>query len=456
MKTYQPIFLFIAIALTLTGCAEKKQVIVDPKQYEVYLTTTDKSLVECQTGMEFWKARLIKSVDDETSQLKLASLYASRFKLNGKIEDIYTSDSLYQQVLKNYPQGHVGIYQSLATNCITKHEFRQAKNYVERALAIGDSKPASLFMMVDINLELGDYAGAKTVLKDFTNKNSFAYLIREAKVKDHEGKLDTAIFLMEKALDRIKENKSLFTWTKSNLGDMYGHAGRVEEAYQAYLDVLKTDPEYDYALKGIAWIAFSHDHNPSEAKRIINFIAGKRSTPDMHLLLAEIAVFEKNESEKISQLKLFESEARDPKYLGMYNKYLATLEAEELSNPAKAIEIAEQEIRNRPTPQSYDLLAWGYYQQGQIEMAVEVAQRHIEGKTFEPEAIYHLGLIYHNLDEEKSQKFLVEASESSFELGPAISANIQQHLNSSLNGTSVFFNQINENANGNKRTNHLK
>ena len=430
MKTHLPIvIIMITVVLVLTGCVQKKKMIVDPEHYKVYLITSgDNSLVECQRGMEFWKARLSKIGDDETSQLKLASLYASRFKLNGKIEDIYASDSLYEKVLKNYPQGHVGIYQALATNSITKHEFRQARNYVESALAIGDNKAASLYMMADVNLELGDYAGAKTVLKSFTNKNSFAYLIREAKVKDHEGKLDTAIFLMEKALDRIKENKSLFTWTTSNLGDMYGHAGRVEEAYQAYLDVLKTDPEYDYALKGIAWIAFSHDHNTSEAKRIINLIAGKRSTPDMHLLLAEIAAFEKNEPEKVFQLKSFESKARDPKYSGMYNKYLATLEAEELSNPAKAIEIAEQEIHNRPTPQSYDLLAWGYYQQGQIEKAVEVAQHYIEGKTFEPEAIYHLGLIYHNLDEKKSQKFLAEASESSFELGPAISANIQQHL----------------------------
>ena len=126
--------------------------------------------------------------------------------------------------------------------------------------------------------------------------------------------------------------------------------------------------------------------------------------------------------------RLIGAVAHNPKYLGMYNKYIATLEAEELSNPAKAIEIAELEIRNRPTPQSYDLLAWGYYQQGQIEKAVKVAQHYVEGKTFEPEAIYHLGLIYHNLDEKKSQKFLGEASESSFELGPAITENIQLHL----------------------------
>ncbi len=417
------------LAFILGSCGLKKQAVVVSGDYNTYLTTAEsKEVVRSAEEMKFWKARWDQSKNDETSVLKLASLYSGRFQLNGKVEDIYTSDSLYLLILKNYPDGHVGIYQSLAVNCITKHEFRQARDYIEKALAIGDHKATSLFMLADVKLELGDYAGARTVLQDFTNKNSFAYLIREAKIKDHEGKLDTAIWLMEKALDRIKENKSLYTWTKSNLGDMYGHAGRVEEAYRAYLDVLKKEPGYDYALKGIAWIAFSNDHNTAEAKRIINFIAAKKSAPDMHLLLAEIAAFEKNEPEKAFQLKSFESEARNPKYLGMYNKYIATLEAEELSNPAKAIEIAELEIRNRPTPQSYDLLAWGYYQQGQIEKAVKVAQHYVEGKTFEPEAIYHLGLIYHNLDEKKSQKFLGEASESSFELGPAITENIQLHL----------------------------
>ena len=48
----------------------------------------------------------------------------------------------------------------------------------------------------------------------------------------------------------------------------------------------------------------------------------------------------------------------------MYHKYLATIEAEDFNNPDASIDIAKAEIANRPTPQSFDLLSWGLYHQG--------------------------------------------------------------------------------------------
>jgi tetratricopeptide (TPR) repeat protein len=145
---------------------------------------------------------------------------------------------------------------------------------------------------VDASLEIGDYARANLILKDFKNKNSFAYLIRSAKLNDHEGHLDTAIVCMEKAYRRIKGNSGLSQWTRSNLADMYGHAGRIKESYKLYLDVLKDNPMDDYALKGIAWIALSHDLNTEAAKTIINELAVRKRTPEVHLVLAEIAGLE--------------------------------------------------------------------------------------------------------------------------------------------------------------------
>ena len=241
--------------------------------------------------------------------------------------------------------------------------FRSAKDYAEKALALKDKKAASLLILVDVSLEIGDYATANLVLQEFKNKNSFAYLIRKAKLKDHEGLLDSAIVCMEKAYRRIKGNKALSQWTRSNLADMYGHAGRIEESYDLYLEVLKDNPNDDYALKGIAWIALSHDLNTKAAKTIINELAVRKHMPEAHLMLAEIAELDGNEMEKAYQLKKFKSLVSDPEYKTMYHKYLATLEAEEFKNPDAAVAIAQEEIANRPTPQSYDLLAWAYYHQ---------------------------------------------------------------------------------------------
>jgi tetratricopeptide (TPR) repeat protein len=420
----------IILSILLFKCSEKKEMVVNSTDYEIYLTSTpNQALAKVNEELSFWKNRLVESPNSKTNLLRIAGLYSGRFQLNGKVEDLYRSDSIYNLILASATLGKDNIYRSLAANNITKHEFRQARTNLQEALAIGDGKASSYLMLVDVNLELGDYPGAELILKSFTNKKSFAYLIRDAKIKDHQGDLDSAIILMEHAVDRIKENKSLFTWTMSNLGDMYGHASRISESYQAYLEVLKQDPDYDHALKGIAWIAFVHDRNTQEAKRILNFIDTRKATPDMHLMLAEIAEVENDAGEKKKQLELFTNEARNSKYGGMYNTYLAKLEAEEFSNPQTAISIAEQEIQNRPTPLSYDLLAWGLFHKGEYREALEIANKNVLNRTYEPVALYHMAMIYKsNGLEKEARNYFEQASESSFELGPTISKRIELEI----------------------------
>ena len=422
----------IIASVILFDCSSPVEKIANPLDYAIYLDrVNDEALQRCNEEMGFWSAKLSEVPDSETYRVRLAGLLSSRFALTGRIEDIQSSDSLYQLILNSTGAGNASIHRAIAGNAITQHQFREARKEILKAFEIGEGKASSLFMQVDVEIELGNYSGAKTALQKIADKNFFPYLIREAKIKDHEGKLDTAILLMEKALEKVKENPSLFLWTQSNLADMYGHAGRVKESYNAYISVLKQNPDYDYALKGIAWIAFSHDRNFAEARRIANHINSKRATPDMHLFLAEISGLENNPDEKTSQLKLFRQAATARKYGDMYNKYLALLDAEEFSNPSGTILIAQKEIQNRPTPQSYDLLAWGYFRQGNIKEALSVAQKYIENRTYEPDALYHLGMIYEANGFSKEARFYLEqAAASSFELGPVIAKEIQEHLNS--------------------------
>lgn len=426
MLTRSILFLLLSI---LIGCSSKETSIINPADYEVYLSrASDEALHSVNTEIAFWNKKLDEVPESETYLLKLAGLYTTRFTHTAEIEDVLGSDSIYKSiVLRQSPSA--SLYRALAGNAITQHQFREAREFALKALELGEGKAATLFMVVDINIELGDYAGARLIMKDFTNKNTFPYLIRKAKIKDHDGNLDSAIFLMEHAREKVQENHSLLVWTLSNLADMYGHAGRINEAYQTYLRVLQLNPDYDYALKGIAWIAFSHDKNYTEAKRIITYIATKKNSPDPHLLLAEIAAEENNWEERKTQLQLFKQLATHPSYGDMYNKYLALLEAEDFANPEMAIAIAEKEINNRPTPQSFDLLAWGYYNLGDTKKALEIIDQKVKDKTFEPEALYHAGIIYsENGFTREAQKMLQEARLSSFELGPAISRKIDGQL----------------------------
>jgi tetratricopeptide (TPR) repeat protein len=419
----------LPVLFIFSSCIQEMKPITNRADYDSYLSFQKTDGYSLEADMNFWSERLIQMPTDESSKIKLAGLHASKFRKTGKVEELQHSDSIYHHLLRTNLSAKTGLYLGLAQNSITQHQFRRARAYTDSALQEGGRKAAVLLVRADIALELGDYHHAKNILNQFTNKNSFAHRIRQVKVKDHEGDLDSAILIMEAALNRIKGNRELYCWSLSNLGDMYGHAGRIEDAYRAYLEVLQKDPGYDYALKGIAWIALSHDRNFSEAKRIIGILASRSRMPEEHLMLAEIADVEKNQLEKVNQLTSFVNLTDNPGYKTMYAKYLAEIYAGDLQKPEVSLAIAEDEIKSRPTPQSFDLKAWALLQAGKKKEALSIAQKYVLGKTFEPDVAYHLGMIYlANGLEDEAEKQLEQALESSFELGPTVSGNIRQTL----------------------------
>ena len=421
------LFYFITIVL-FWSCSDEKP-ITHSEEYEAYLSVTKTSQYSIQDDINFWSDRLMRMPNDEASKIKVAGLLAANFRKTGKIEMLQYSDSLYHHLLETTTSTKAGLYLGLAQNSITQHQFKRAQGYAEQALIEGGREAASLLVITDVALELNNIQEAKKTLQRFTNKNSFAHLVRQSKLQDHEGSLESAILTVEKGFNRIKGNKDLYCWTLSNLGDMYGHAGRIADAYRAYLSVLQKDPEYDYALKGIAWIALSHDKNYSEAKRIISVLASRSRMPEAHLMLAEIAELQQDEQEKIKQLKSFVALTDIPGYKNMYAKYLADLYAEDLNEPEKSLAIAEEEITNRPTPQSFDLKAWALLQLGRKQEAFAIAKKYVVGKTFEPETAYHLGVIYQaNNFQDEAETYLEEALKSSFELGPCTTVKIQNAL----------------------------
>ncbi|NDP28776.1 MAG: hypothetical protein GZ087_15345, partial [Flavobacterium sp.] len=195
----------------------------------------------------------------------------------------------------------------------------------------------------------------------------------------------------------------------------------------SYLKTLEIDPNYSYALKGIAWIVFSHERNTSEANRIITTIAKTHDTPDFYLLKSQIAQFSENKSEEVTNRNAYFSMLKKHNYGAMYNKYNVLIYADDKKTASKALEIAKVEIDHRPTPDSYDLLAWSYLNLGQNKKALEIAQKFVVGKSFEPKVQYHLAMIYKsNNIIEKVKPIKEELLLSTYELGPTLEKKVMQ------------------------------
>jgi tetratricopeptide (TPR) repeat protein len=426
----QHLFAATLLAMAMMSCSTHNKKVADANDYAQYVrVVADNNTDQLIEQISFWQKRYQRNPADQTSLIKLAGFHALRFKSTGEIQDIHLSDSLYREASRKSSFNRSFIMRALAANAISRHEFWNARNLINVALTAGENKSLSLLMLADVQLELGNGDTARTILERFQNKSSFAWLIRASKLMDHEGHLDSAILLMEKALRPVESNDELFCWTKSNLGDMYGHAGRIEDSYAAYLDALRRKPDYDYALKGIAWIAFSHDRDTQESMRILNTLQNLKTSPDYYLMLSEINGFSGNQRAKEDYVNAFMKTVASPLFGNMYNRHLALLYADEKNNLNAAVKIARKEINVRPTPESYDLLAWTLFRSGETDHAITILKDFVEDRTSEPEALYHMGMIYQSADLDKSRSYLLRARQSAFELGPVKTRNIEVILN---------------------------
>jgi Flp pilus assembly protein TadD len=429
MKNLKIIALLVFTIFTLYSCKNTPNQITKTTDYEKYLNLkTNISIDFANHEIDFWQKKYDAAPNQMSYLNQIASNYATLFEYTGNIKHLYKTEELLTKYNKSDNYNRVSSIRSLARNYIAQHRFKEALVLANKALAIGESKKESKKLLFDVQMELGNFAEALKNLNAFQDMKDYNYLIRVAKWNDHKGDLETAITFMEKArtIAEKEDNKVLKIWSFSNLGDFYGHAGRIQESYDSYLKTLAIEPNYSYALKGIAWIVFSHERNAKEANRIVEAIAKVHNTPYFYLLKSQIAQFEGNKIKELENKTAYFDMLKANNYGAMYNKYNVLIYADAKETASKALEIAKIEVDHRPTPDSYDLLAWSYFNLGESKKALAIAQKYVAGKSFEPNVQYHLAMIYKsNKLVEKVQPLKQELLSSSFELGP----NLDQKIN---------------------------
>ena len=430
-KSITPFVILCGLVLLLVNCKghEEKEQITNKEDYKDYLSITrDEVLQRTKEDFTFWEKKLEKEPEQFPYLVKVAASQSKKFDKTGRIEYLIEAENNLIRANEATGYKNPGYLKSLAYNYISQHRFNESLKLLKKAESIGEGLESTQKMLFDVYMELGDYTQAKRYLDKVTDPNDFDYLIRLAKWSDHRGDLDSAIKYMEKAkeIGEASNIPSRNQWIYTNLADYYGHAGKIQQSYEFYLRALKIDPNDAYAKKGIAWIVYSYEKNPNEALRILDHIAEYNESPSYYLLKAEIAEYNSNPELKKQYLENYKKAVQKISYGHMYNKYNVMLYTEEEQKTAKALDLAYTEINNRPTPESYDLLAWTEFNHGDVKSALDIMEKYVVGKTFEPHILFHLAEIYKaNGKEDKAKALKAELEASVFELGPLMAKKIQ-------------------------------
>lgn len=429
MKYFQLFLLFVTFSIATSCKTSTNKQITNTKDYNEFLISSENtSLENIQKDFNFWKQKLEKTPNQYPYYVKLASANNAIFKLTGEIESLKEAEHNLVLANEKTSYNNAGYLRSLSRNYISQHRFKEALELLKKAEINGQDLQQTQFMLIDVNLELGNLEETEKYLSKVKNFKSFDYLLRISKYNDHIGNLNKAIEYLEASLEIAKSsnNKTLIQWNYTNLADYYGHAGRIKDSYNSYIKALKLNANDSYAKKGIAWIVYSYERNPQEALRILETVTKENKAPDYHLLKAEILEFMGNLEEKEKEIKKYLVKVSDKNYGVMYHKYDVLLYADDATKSSKALEIAAQEVSERPTAQSYDLLAWSYLKNGQKEKALEISKKHVINKTFEPEALLHTAYILKaNGRIEDAIKLKEDLIESIYELGPLTESEIK-------------------------------
>lgn len=419
-------YIFPLLFLTLLSSCSSREV-TNPEDYQAYLTA-EHSTRNLEVDLNFWTKKLVSIPNQFPYLAKRAQVYTQLFNETGIIEHLINAEEDLKQAIEITHGQQPTYLKILAANYISQHRFKEALELLKVAEANGEKLNGTRKMLFDVHLELGDNLLAESYLNLIRNPSDFDYLIRLSKWEDHNGNLEKAIESMEKAMviaeaSNIRDTKK---WTYTNIADFYGHAGDIDKSYDHYLKALELDPNDAYAKKGIAWILYSYENKPEAAMQLLKHVSSYYNAPDYDLLKAEIADYQNDEELKVKALADYQLALQNPSYGVMYNSHDVLLYSEDLQLTEKAIAIAQEEVKNRPTPQSYDLLAWSYFQFGDIEKANMIIENHVDGRTSEPNVLYHVAEIYKAVGKtQKVTELKGELVASIYELGPTMVSKIE-------------------------------
>lgn len=415
--------ILFAIFVTTLSCNQPGMLVknsdVDP--YMEARINVEKSRENALENMLFWQNRLTLDTGSYVNMMQLGYAYMQQFGVTGEVDFLWRADSLFNRSNQITQGKEDGILFTLAQTAITTHRFSLAWDYIEAISNIDHDPLTYNLVRFDAAMELGYTADANQCLQRLQQKDGFDYLIRKAKLKDHLGDLPSAITLMEKALDKARQTKSnnQTEWALTNLADMYGHNGDIKKAYDGYKQVLDMDPANQYALRGLGWIAFSHDKNTKTAHKIFTYLNSLTAMPDHVLTLGEIARYDGDEEKAIAHFNAFAQKASSPQFGNMYHKYLIAQYTNNLNQPGIALQLATKELKNRYTPETVNWMAWASFSAGKYEQAIKLLMDPINNQNHEPDALLQTAQMLKAKGQNKrALAILEELQESHFELGP--------------------------------------
>lgn len=275
-----------------------------------------------------------------------------------------------------------------------RHQFEEALLWAEAAIAANEYKAAAYGLRGQALIELGRYAEAvESVQRMVDLRPDLASYGMVAYVRELHGDVAGAIEAMQQAVRLGVPGQENTEWSRVQLGHLYFHSGRLDEAAAAYQAALDAYPGYAYALAGLARVTAARGEY-ARAATLYQQALDRAPLLDAAVQLAELHEVAGPPAEAARAHGLVRVFAQLYAANGVdTDADLLLYQIDYGDDLARTLERAREAFARRPTIRAADALAWALYRAGDCAQAEPHAREALRLGTRDALLLFHAGQI---------------------------------------------------------------
>lgn len=340
------------------------------------------------------KGKIRKESGDVKSRLQIAMIYLAEARITGEHPYYYPAIlTILDGVLAIDPKNFEATTFKASVK-MSQHQFAEARELAEKARQINPNNAYVYGVLVDANVELGNYEEAVAMSdKMQTLKPSLESYSRASYLREIYGNYPGSIEAMKLAVQAGLPGSEPQCWSKNTLGQLYETTGQLALADQQYAEILAMRPSYAFALRGKARVLKAKKQY-DQALVVLEKAAAIMPEFSFHEEMAQIYALQgdKNKAQKkyAEVVKMLDEDAQSGHAVDLELCKLYT----QTGQLDSALVYGMNEYKKRPNNIDVNhALAWVYFNQKNLKDAQKHIDIALRTGSKDPELLQQAGAI---------------------------------------------------------------